>query len=162
MWLFNPNSHCMCELITVRRPVSRCCQARLLTINIKIYVNARRQVCLPATVMTRQKHGAWVGKCGQSGRSISQRELEVCWYTFTVVSLIANVSYTRLDQPSPLCYGGVFRCSVCHLGIRSGFASTVQKPSSEGPMCQTGANMRPSLFPGCSTGLGMPSLTHFF
>lgn len=26
-----------------------------------------------------------------------QRELEVCWYTFTVVDLLGKVSYTRVD-----------------------------------------------------------------
>lgn len=69
-----------------------------------------------------------------------------------LVYFLAKVSYTRVDWPSALCYRGVFRCSVCHLGICSGFASTVQKPSSGGPMYQTGANMRPSLFPGYPTG----------
>lgn len=134
-----------------KRPISRCCQAWLLTINIKIYVKARRQVCLLATMMTRQKHGAWLGKCEQSGRSILQRQSEVCWCTFTVVNLIANVSYVRVDQPSALCCLGVFRCSIFHLGICSGFSSTMQKPSSGGPMCQTGANMQPLLLPGYCT-----------
>lgn len=91
-------------------------------------------------MFTSNNDGARVRKCGWTGRSILQRELEVCWYSFTVANLIANVSYTTVGHQSALCYRGVFRCSVCHLGIRSGFASTVQKPSSGGPMCQTGAN----------------------